>query len=144
MISSFLDLTAHIIRQPLNRGRSIQYTAFSTRTSHVEFSKLPMGLSQSPSAFVKAQYGVFAKEIASHSMSLYIDDAILANVDFPSHLSQLRDIFRNLRAHNLWINPQKSLFAKKSVTFLDYFSAEGMNIGPKRFQRIADLKPPTN
>jgi hypothetical protein len=78
-------------------------------------------------------------------MSLYIDDAIIANADFPSHLTQLRDIFRKLRAHNLRINPQKSLFAKESVTFLGFvFSAEGMNIDPKRFQRIAELKPPTN
>jgi hypothetical protein len=143
MISSF-DLTASYYQTQLT-DRTSQYTAFSTRTSHVEFTKLPMGISQSPSSFCRALYRVFANEIASHSMSLYIDDAIIANADFPSHLTQLRDIFRKLRAHNLRINPQKSLFAKESVTFLGFvFSAEGMNIDPKRFQRIAELKPPTN
>jgi hypothetical protein len=98
MISSF-DLTTSHYQTELT-DRSSQYTAFSTRSFHVEFRKLPMGISQSPSAFCRALYRVFANEIASHNMSLYIDDAIIANADFPSHLTQLRHIFRKLRAHN--------------------------------------------
>lgn len=109
IIISFLDLTASYHQTPLTED-SQQYTAFSTRMRHLQFLRLPMRLKVSSSAFVNVLYSVFAKEIANHSMALCVDDALLANVDFSNHLFQLEDIFRNLRAHNLGINPKKVLF----------------------------------
>jgi hypothetical protein len=68
-----------------------------------------LGLRISSGAFISALAGVFAKEIADHTLALYVDDAILAHFSFSGHMAQLRHIFQKLRTHNLRINPKKAL-----------------------------------
>jgi hypothetical protein len=125
--------------------KSRQFTAFSTRTRRLEFLRVPLGLRISSGAFISALCGVFANEIAAHSLALYVDDAILCNSTFSGHLEQLRHIFQKLRTHNLRINPKKSTFARESVTFLGFvFSAAGTSIDSQRFQKIRNIQAPKN
>jgi hypothetical protein len=56
------DLTASFYQQPLEENCR-QYTAFSTRTQHVEFSKAPMRLKSSPAAFCAALFHLMRKAI---------------------------------------------------------------------------------
>jgi hypothetical protein len=124
---------------------SSQFTAFSTRTRHLEFRRVPLGLKISSGAFISALAGVFAKEIADHTLALYVDDAILAHCSFSGHMAQLHHIFQKLRMHNLRINPKKSTFARESVTFLGFvFNARGMELDPQRFQKIRNIRAPKN
>jgi hypothetical protein len=142
-LSSF-DLTYAIYQTPLT-PESRQFTAFSTRIKRLEFLRVSLGLRISSGAFISALYSVFANEIANHSPSLYVDDVILCHASFLGHLGQLRHIFQKLRTHNLRINPKKSTFARESVAFLGFvFSASGVNIDSQRFQKIGNIRAPTN
>jgi hypothetical protein len=97
----------------------------------------------SSGAFISALCSLFANEIADHSLSLYVDDAILCHASFMGHLEQLRNIFQKLRTHNLRINPKKSTFARESVAFLGFvFSASGIKVDSQRFQKIRNIRPP--
>jgi hypothetical protein len=141
---SGFDLTAAFFQTPLT-PESSQFTAFSTRTRHLEFRRVPLGLKISSGAFISALAGVFAKEIADHTLALYVDDAILAHSSFSGHMDQLHHIFQKLRMHNLRINPKKSTFARESVTFLGFvFNARGMELDPQRFQKIRNIRAPKN
>jgi hypothetical protein len=116
---------------------SRQFTAFSTRTKRLEFLRVPLGLRISSGAFISALCSVFANEIADHSLSLYVDDAIFCHSSFLGHLEQLRHIFQKLRTHNLRINPKKSTFARESVAFLGFvFSASGIKLIHNAFRKL--------
>jgi hypothetical protein len=141
---STFDLTSAFFQTPLT-PESRQFTAFSTRTKRLEFLRVPLGLRISSGAFISALCSVFANEIANHSLSLYVDDAILCHASFLGHLVQLHNIFQKLRTHNLRINPKKSTFARESVAFLGFvFSASGIKVDSQRFQKIRNIKSPKN
>jgi hypothetical protein len=143
MTFTSFDLTASFYQQPLEENCR-QYTAFSTRTQHVEFCKAPMGLSNSPAAFCAALFHLMRKELLTN-LSIYVDDALLISTDFISHMRLLRDIFEKFRQNDLRINPQKSAFARDSVVFLGFlFTRDGIKVDPKRFDKIRNLKPATN
>jgi hypothetical protein len=136
------DLTASFYQQLLEENCR-QYTAFSTRTQRVEFSKAPMDLKSSPAAFCAALFHLMRKELLTN-LSIYVDDAKLCSRVFISHVQLIRGIFEKFRQHNLRINPQKSIFARDSVLFLDFpFTREGIKVAPKRFDKIRNLKPVT-
>jgi hypothetical protein len=143
MTFTSFDLTASFYQQPLEESCR-QYTAFSTRTRHVEFCNAPMGLSNSPAAFCAALFHLMRKELLTN-LSIYVDDALLISNDFISHLRLVRDIFEKFRQNDLRTNPQKSAFARDSVVFLDFLcTRDGIKVDPKRFDKIRNLKPATN
>jgi hypothetical protein len=138
------DLTSAFFQTGLT-PESSQFTAFSTRTRRLEFLRVPLGLRISSGAFISAPAGVFAKEIADHTLALYVDDAISAHFSLSGHMTQLRHIFQKLRMHNLRINPKKSTFARESVTFLGFvFNTSGMELDSQRFQKIRNIRAPKN
>jgi hypothetical protein len=143
MTFTSFDLTALFYQQPLGENCR-QYTAFSTRTQHVEFCKAPMSLSDSPAAFCAALFNLMRKELLTN-LSIYVDDALLISTAFISHMRLLRDIVEKFRQNDLRINPQKSAFARDSVVFLGFlFTRDGIKVDPKRFDNIRNLKPATN
>jgi hypothetical protein len=143
MTFTSFDLTASFYQQPLEESCR-PFTAFSTRTQHVQFCKSPMGLSNSPAAFCASLFQLMRKELMTN-LSIYVDDALLISNDFISHLRLLRDIFEKFRKNDLRINPQKSAFARDSVVFLGFlFTRDGVKVDPKRFDKIRNLKPATN
>jgi hypothetical protein len=103
-----------------------------------------MGLKSSPCAFLAAFYDLFRTDLRTN-FSVYVDDGLIYHADFGQHLSFLRHIFAKLRAAKLRINPKKSLFARDRLVFLGFLlTPDGIQVDPKRFQKIRDLQPPTN
>jgi hypothetical protein len=140
--SSF-DLTSGFYQIPLAE-KCREITAFSTRSRHVEFQKMPMGLRNSPAGFLASLYDIL-RENMSANLSIYMDDCIIFHSNFEEHVSFLGKIFEKLRKAKLRINPRKSLFARNSLVFLGFlFTPEGIRIDPKRFEKIRNLKPARN
>jgi hypothetical protein len=78
-------------------------------------------------------------------MEIYMDDGLLFHADFQQPLILLRQVFEKLREANLRINPKKSVFARKSLIFLEFlFTPEGIKVDPKRFEKIRNIQPPKN
>jgi hypothetical protein len=140
--SSF-DLTSGFYQIPLAE-KCREITAFSTRSRHIEFQKMPMGLRNSPAGFLASLYDIL-RENMSANLSIYMDDCIIFHSNFEEHVSFLGKIFEKLRKAKLRINPRKSLFARNSLVFLGFlFTPEGIKIDPKRFEKIRNLKPARN
>jgi hypothetical protein len=124
---SSLDLTSGFSQVPLaEKCREIK--AFSTRSRHVEFLKMPMGLRNSPAGFLASLYDI-SRENMSANLSIYMDECIIFHSNFEEHVSFLGKIFEKLRKAKLRINPRKSLFARNSLVFLGFlFTPAGIRI----------------
>ena len=140
---STFDFTASFYQVPLDE-QSSQITAYSTRSQHVSFVRLPMGLRASPIQFLSQMYSLFRQELRTH-LAIYMDDGILFSQTFSQHMELLQNIFQKLQQTGLKINPQKSLFAKEKLQFLAFeFNKEGMKIDESRFEKIRNIKPPNS
>jgi RNase H-like domain found in reverse transcriptase/Reverse transcriptase (RNA-dependent DNA polymerase) len=119
-------------------------TAFSNRSNQYMFKKLPQCLTCSPILFMTALYTHLA-EMQNMNVELNMDDFLAFHPTLEQHLQFLKTIFEKLRVLRLRLNPKKSLFCCPSVTFLGFkFTSEGMEVDPKRFEKIRNLKPATN
>jgi hypothetical protein len=115
MTFTSFDLTASFYQQPLEENCR-QYTAFSTRTQHVEFCKAPMGLSNSPAAFCAALFHLMRKELLTN-LSFYVDDALLCSTDFISHMHLLRDHIREISSKRPTYQSTKECFRTRFSSF---------------------------
>jgi hypothetical protein len=137
------DLTSGFYQVPIAE-KCREITAFSTRSRHVEFLKMPIELRNSPAGFLASLYEIL-RDNMSANLSLYMDDCIIFHSNFEEHVSFLGKIFEKLRKAKLRINPRKSLYARNSLVFLGFlFTPEGIRIDPKRFEKIRNLKPARN
>jgi hypothetical protein len=140
---SSIDLSSGFYQIPLAE-KCREITAFSTRSRHVEFRKMPMGFRNSPAGFLASLYEIL-RDNMSANLSIYMDDCIIFHSNFEEHVSFLGKIFEKLRKAKLRINPRKSLFARNFLVFLGFlFTPEGIRIDPKRFEKIRNLKPARN
>jgi hypothetical protein len=92
------DLTSGFHQIPTaekSRGIS-RITAFSTRSRHVEFLKMPMGLRNSPAGFLASLYEIL-RDNMSANLSLHMDDCLSFHSNFEEHVSFLGKIFEKLR-----------------------------------------------
>ena len=50
----------------------------------------------------------------------YTDDVLVCSRTFEDHLSHLEQVFARLRLAGLRLNPQKCMFLREKVPYLDY------------------------
>ena len=117
-IYTVLDLKCGYYSVPLDES-SCQYTAFSTKNKHLEFTRLPQGYRNAPTVFTQALSNIFAQELRS-TLLIYIDDLICFNRDVKTHLKILEQILAKFRKFKLRLHPSKLRFAMSSVKFLGY------------------------
>jgi putative transposase len=123
--------------------KSKQYTSFSTKSGHWQYTRLAQGLRNSPHAYMQAISDLLRSELATTGM-LYIDDLCLFSSSYPVHESLLKTVFDKFRSANLRMNAQKCRFCVEEVTFLGFqLNREGAKIDPSRFEAIRTLPRPT-
>jgi hypothetical protein len=129
---SCYDLPSAFHHLPLAE-KSREITGFSTRTIHGEFTRVAMGLRNSPAIFMAELYDIFRGEVSGNK-AIYMDDSITIHSSFSEHISFLRTVFE-----------KKSAFARNFLVFLGFIlTPEGLKVDPKRFEKIRNLKPATN
>jgi hypothetical protein len=91
-----------------------------------------------------ALYDLFRDQLSSN-MAIFMEDTIIFHSSFSEHISFLRKTFEKMRKAKLSMNPNKSSFGGNSLAFLGFlFMPDGMNVDPKRFEKIRNLKAATN
>ncbi|RCN26277.1 hypothetical protein ANCCAN_27997, partial [Ancylostoma caninum] len=79
---------------------------------------LPFGLKSANSYFAKTMAKVLAGLEAN--ILVYIDDILIFNKDFESHLNSIRKVLTRLRESTLKASTKKCCFARKQITFLGH------------------------
>jgi len=114
-VYSVLDLRSGFFSIGLDEVSS-KFTAFSTKSRHLEFTRLPQGYRNAPTAFTQALNNIFAKELRSNLL-IYIDDMICFSRDGSSHIKFLENILAKFRKYKLRLHPSKLHLAMRSVNF---------------------------
>ncbi|KRH93285.1 putative retrotransposon, partial [Pseudoloma neurophilia] len=109
---SILDATSGYYQLNMDDG-SREKTAFSWKTGHYEFVRMPFGLCNAPDTFQRAMDEIFQKESGRFVFN-YLDDTIVFSKNEAEHKKHLDTVFGKIRSAGLSLNPKKcKLFRKE-------------------------------
>ena len=130
-----LDLSSGYYNIPM-KSEDIGKTAFSTRTNHWEFIRMPMGISTAPATFQRLMHKIFEKE-KWHECLIYLDDILVFSKSLEEHMTRLETIFSRIRMSGVKLSPAKCTFLKSEVTYLGHkISNTGVETDPKKTDKI--------
>lgn len=113
-----MDLTSGFYNIPLHESDK-RYTAFTTPLDLYEYNRLPQGLSNSPTSFMRMMISVFG-DLNFSSLLCYLDDLLVFAPSEEEALKRLGMVFSCLRANNLKLAQKKCHFLRRSVRFLGH------------------------
>eukprot|EP00117_Sycon_ciliatum_P030790 scpid39474/ scgid4420/ Retrovirus-related Pol polyprotein from transposon 297; Protease; Reverse transcriptase; Endonuclease len=132
---STLDLCSGYHQLPM-KPEDKEKTAFSTPDGHYQFTVMPFGVCNGPSAFQRLM-GAVLKGLQWQTCLVYLDDIIVFGRTFPEHLDRLKAIFARLRAANLRLKPSKCFLFREKVNFLGHVvTADGVQTDPAKIRDI--------
>ena len=139
---SSLDLKSGFYQVPID-PRDAAKTAFSTPKGHFEFTRMPMGLKNSPSTFQRLMNTVLF-EIGDVKAFVYLDDIIVFGDTIEEHNANLRKVLMALRKHNLKIEPGKCQLLRREIEYLGHVVNEnGIKPTNTNIKAIQNIKAPT-
>ena len=76
---------------------------------------------------------------------VYMDDIVIYAESLEDHSRKLKKLFGRLKTAGLTLQPDKCLFLKKEVVYLDHIiSEQGVRPDPKKTQAVSDFPRPLN
>ena len=139
---STLDLKSGFFQVPICK-RDAPKTAFSTPKGHFEFTRMPMGLRNSPSTFQKLMNTVLYGIEGGVKAFVYLDDVIIFGSTVEEHNDSLAKILRALRKHNLKLEPEKCHILKTEIKYLGHkIDKNGIRPTEDNISSIKDMVRP--
>ena len=87
----------------------IPKTAFRTRYGHYEFTVMPSGLTNAPTAFMDLMHGIFQPYL-DQFVVVFVDDILICSQSEWEHEYHLRIVLQLLRDHQLYAKFSKCEF----------------------------------
>lgn len=126
------------------REEDIPKTAAITPDDHIEFIRVPFGLTNAPAMLARA-LSVAYGHLLPHGLAKYYDDLGAAHHDFVAHLAFLRLFFEATRRHGLKMSRKKCTFAATEIHLLGrVISAAGELPDPNRIAAISNHRTLTS
>jgi len=118
-------------------------TAFSTKSGHYEYLRMPFGLSSAPATFTRAMKSVLMG--LEEMCTAYLDDIVVHGSSLNDHQKKLEQVFNRLRTHKLKLQPNKCSFLRKEVLYLGHVINEnGVSPDPNKLKCIREYPKPKN
>ncbi|KAL4127078.1 hypothetical protein QTP88_011276 [Uroleucon formosanum] len=139
---SVLDLAQGFHQISLDKESRVK-TAFSSDIGHWQYTKLPMGLKNSPPTFQRLMNNVLCNLIGLKCL-VYLDDIIVFSTDLSEHDIRIREVFSRLRTHNLKLQPIKCEFLRKEVIYLGHkLTEKGVQPDERKIKSVKTFPIPT-
>nr|KYP67232.1 Transposon Ty3-I Gag-Pol polyprotein [Cajanus cajan] len=142
-IFSFLDAYSgynQIRMHPADEDK----TAFITESANFCYKVMPFGLKNAGATYQRLMDKVFQGQI-DRNIEIYVDDMVVKSNSLAEHLTDLAEIFDELRKHNMRLNPEKCTFGVKGGKFLGFMlSARGIEANRDKCQAVLDMRSPSN
>ena len=117
-------------------------TAFTSRHGLYEYRVMPFGLTNAPGTFQRCMEIVF-QGLQWKSVVIFLDDLILFNDSFDSHLENLNEVIGGLTKAGLKLKPSKCNLLQKEVVFLGHVvSASSIKPDPSKIESVANWPVP--
>ncbi|XP_072071889.1 uncharacterized protein [Arachis hypogaea] len=85
---------------------------------------------------------VFAKQIG-RNIEVYVDDMVAKTKTGHNHISDLTEIFGQIRQYNMRLNPEKCAFAVQGGKFLGFLlTCRGIEANPDKCRAVLDMASP--
>jgi hypothetical protein len=111
-------------------------TAFVTPFGLYEYTKMPMGLCNSPATFQRLMQHIF-NDTVFQILLIYLDDLIIYSTTIEEHIERLDKVFTRLKEHGLKLKGKKCHFFKPQVKYLGHIiSPEGIATDPEKIDVV--------
>lgn len=132
-----LDLASGFYQVEMDES-DIHKTGFSVAdgNGHFEFTRMPMGLKNSPSTFQRVMDNVL-RGLQHEICVVYQDDILVFSTSLQEHVTSLRKIFDRLRESNFKLQLDKSEFMKRETPYLGHIiTPDGVKPNPEKISAI--------
>ena len=117
-------------------------TAFTTKYGLFEWTVVPFGLANAPSAFMRTMTKLLAKH--RKYCVVYLDDILIHSRSEAEHRTHVRAVMATLTADSWRIAPAKCIWGVDAVEFVGFqVDARGLHVGEKKTKAITDWSTPT-
>ena len=124
--------------------KSKDKTAFRTRKGLWEFNRLPFGLCNSGSTYMRAMSLVLTG-LTWESVLCFLDDICVLGKTIDDHLSNLEKVLKRLNENNLKLKPRKCELFMKEIEFLGRkMGPNGITLTDHSIDTIKNWIPPTS
>nr|KYP41901.1 Transposon Ty3-I Gag-Pol polyprotein [Cajanus cajan] len=110
-IFSFLDAYSSYNQIKMHPADE-EKTAFITESANFCYKVMPFGLKNAGATYQRLMNKVFQGQIG-RNIEIYVDDMVVKSNSLAEHLTDLTEIFSELRKHNMRLNPEKCTFGVK-------------------------------
>nr|ABA93663.1 retrotransposon protein, putative, unclassified [Oryza sativa Japonica Group] len=108
-----------------------------------EWVVMTFGLKNAGATYQRAMNLIF-HDLLGIILEIYIDDIVVKSDGMEGHIADLRLAFERMRWYGLKMNPLKCAFGVSAGKFLGFMVHErGVEIDPKKIEKIRDFKAPT-
>jgi hypothetical protein len=112
---SSLDMTLGYHQVRMGEGEEYK-TAFKTHHGHYQFKVMPFGLTNAPATFQCAMNMVLAPYLRHFAM-VFIDDILVCNPSWQSHLGHLRLVFEAMKSHQFYLKKEMCFWPTRTDLF---------------------------
>jgi hypothetical protein len=107
-----------------------------------EWRVMPFGLTNAPTAFQRFINDIF-KDLLDVTVIVYLDDVLIFSENPADHHKHVREVFRRLWKHGLFVNPDKCFFDVDTVDYLGFIlSPEGLTMEKSKVESITNWPVP--
>jgi hypothetical protein len=119
--------------------------AFTTSRGLFERRVMFFGLTNSPATFQALMNTIFADLIAEGRVVVYLDDILVFSTDLAQHWRDVNKVLRQLKAHDLYLRPEKCEFKQTGVEYLGMIISEGsVRMDDAKVQAVSEWPTPRN
>ena len=124
------------------RETDIPMTAFRTRYGPFEFTVMPFGVTNAPTAFIGLMHRVFQPYL-DQFVVFFVDDILIYSQSERGHEDHLGIVLQLLRDHQLYAKLSKCEFWLTEVRFLGHIMlASGVSVDPEKVEAVMSWERP--
>ncbi|GKV12031.1 hypothetical protein SLEP1_g23237 [Rubroshorea leprosula] len=103
---------------------------------------MPFGLKNAGATYQKMVTIVFRAQIGQN-LEVYVDDIVVKSLKAEDHLTNLDEIFNNLKKNRMRLNLAKCIFGVEFGKFLGFMvSRRGIEVNPEKIKAMAEMESP--
>ncbi|XP_016164417.1 uncharacterized protein LOC107606929 [Arachis ipaensis] len=136
--TTWLSNVVMILMHPEDQNK----TAFITEHGNFCYKVMPFGLKNAGATYQRLMDKVFQQQIG-RNMEIYVDDMVAKTSEQGSHCDDLEEVFQQIRAYNMRLNPEKCAFGVQGGKFLRFMlTSQGIEANPEKCQAILKMNSP--
>ena len=124
---------------------AVPYTSFITFMGQYEYLRMPFGLSNGPSCFMRFINAAFQPLLLANKVLIYLDDLLIATTTIAENLEILKEVLTVLVQNCLELRFDKCAFLLTEIIYLGYeIDVNGIRPSKENVDAVIDYPIPRN